>query len=161
MVGVFPRGPQLRLSGETKLKPDSSINTSVAWSARHFFYPWPGMTFPAFNRCLIPLEGQSLHFLTTPIHSIQQPPNTTGRVADPEQIPNQMSNAIQGPIIFAVSMSIGTSQQFLLQLFDMLIRYIGWLARRSLTFLLGRFLLTPTVDTPASDTKLSRRVSGC
>ena len=37
--GVCPRGDQLRFSGETKQKPLSSINTSVAFRSRHFFLP--------------------------------------------------------------------------------------------------------------------------
>ena len=36
-VGVCPRGDQLRLSGDTKQKPLSSINTSTAFNVRHFF----------------------------------------------------------------------------------------------------------------------------
>ena len=56
MTGVWPWGAQVRLSAETREKPLSSSNASVAPSARHFFYPRPVGFDPGLNGRVIPLD---------------------------------------------------------------------------------------------------------
>ena len=55
-LGVWPRGDQLRLSGDTKEKPLSSTSAKVAFNARHFFYPWPNTLIPVHNRFVVALD---------------------------------------------------------------------------------------------------------
>lgn len=146
--GVRPRGDQLCLSGDTREKPLSSTNTSVACSLRHFFYPWPNTMFPVRNRFVITLNCQSLYLLPAPVHPIQQTPHTTQCVTRFEQIPDHTSDAIQCPIILTVTMSVGSSQEFLFQSSNLFSAQAGWLAWRLMFFLLRSLsFLIPAVYT--------------
>ena len=147
-VGVCPRGDQLYWSADTREKPLSSRKTSVACHSRHFFYPWPDPTFPVRDRFIVSLDRQSLHFLTTPTHARHQAPNTALLVSYSEQAPEDMPNAIQRPIIFAVAMRLRTAPKSSFQLLDLRFRQVGRSTGRPFTFLLRR-LLRPA---PAADT---------
>jgi predicted LPLAT superfamily acyltransferase len=68
---------------------------------------------PTGNHFIVALEGHMLYLLTTPVHAIQETPDTAGRVTNFEQHPNHMTNALQCPVVFAISMSICASQKFL------------------------------------------------
>src|SRR5690606_37129705 len=80
-VGVCPRGAQVRLSGEIRQKPASSINSRIAFRSRHFFfYLWPDPALPPADLLIVPLDRQPLDFLATPTHFLQQTPHSTGSV---------------------------------------------------------------------------------
>src|SRR3990172_9917707 len=111
ILGVCPRGDQVRLSGQTNDCPFSSINTRVAPRSRHFFYPGPRVPFPVCDRCVIMLEGEPLWLLTTPVYAPQEIPYRAKAIPNTKQIPDQMSNAIQRPIVLGIAVSIGTLQQ--------------------------------------------------
>ena len=154
--GVWPRGAQLLRSGETSENPLSSSKTSQAFSSRRFFYLRQLMHFPILNRFLIPLDGQTLHPLVTPSHAGQQAPDPAGHIAHMEQLPDHMSNSVQRPIIFCISMSICSFQQRSFQLFDLLFRQVPFFARSSLAFL-PRMLgfLSPAADAALGGSQLS------
>src|SRR5512137_217877 len=86
MVGVCPRGAQVRLSGETSENPLSSIQTSVARRVCHFFYMRPDVVFPMGDLVIIALQCTSLRFLATPAHSLQQIPDAAGAIAHAKQL---------------------------------------------------------------------------
>jgi len=112
-VGVCPRGDQLRFSGETREKPDSSTKTSQACSSRHFFYPGPDSPVPVGDLLVISPDRQPLYLLRAPVHSIHQTPHPTGRIAHLELLPDHMPDPVQGPVVFAISVSVCASQEFL------------------------------------------------
>jgi hypothetical protein len=122
MVGVCPRGDQVRLSGETKEKPLSSSSTSTAFSSRHFFYPWPNIVLPTFYGFIVPLHCQPLGPLAAPTHAVEEMPHRTRVVAYSKLLPDHLGNAIQCSIIFCISIFISTLQQCLLQTLDLLDR---------------------------------------
>ena len=97
------------------------------------------MYFPILDRILVSLDRQVLHALITPSHAGQQTPNTTGHVTHLEQLPDHMSDPVQCPIVFRISMSVGTFQQFPFQLFDLLFRQVSFFSRSSLALLLRMF----------------------
>lgn len=109
MVGVCPRGAQVRFKGETGEKPVSSTKTSVAFSLRHFFYPWPSVALPLRNRFIIACQAAPLGFLATPADALHQVPHTTCTIADPEQVPDQPRNPVERPVVFGIAVGIGTA----------------------------------------------------
>jgi hypothetical protein len=87
------------------------------------------MYFPILDRVLVSLDCQALHALIIPSQAGQQPQNTTGHLTHLEQIPDHMSNSVQRPIVFRISMSVGAFQQFPFQLFDLLFRQVPFFPR--------------------------------
>jgi hypothetical protein len=114
------------------------------------------MHFPILDRFLISLDSQALHSLVAPSHADEQPPNTTGHVTHLEQLPDHMSNPIQRPIVFRISMSVGTFQQFPFQFFDLLFRQVRFFPRSSPALLLRMLrFLSPATDTAFGGSQLS------
>jgi hypothetical protein len=115
------------------------------------------MNFPILDRILVSLDSQALHSLVAPSHAGQQPPNATGHVTHLEQLPDHMSNPVQRPIVFSISMSVGTFQQCPFQLFDLLFRQVRFFPRSSLALLLRMLrVLSPATDTAFGGSQLSR-----
>lgn len=114
------------------------------------------MYFPILDHILVSLERQALHALITPSHAGQQTPNTAGHVTHLEQLPDHMSDPVQRPIVFRISMSVGAFQQFPFQLFDLLSRQVRFFSRSSLALLLRMFrFLSPAADTAFGGPQLS------
>jgi hypothetical protein len=114
------------------------------------------MHLPIFDRFLISLDRQALHALVTPSHAGQQTPDPTGHITHLEQLPDHMSNPVQCPIIFRISVSVGAFQQFPFQLFDLLYRKVCFFSRSSLALLLRMFrFLSPAADTAFGGSQLS------
>ena len=111
MVGVWPRGAQVRLSGETSENPLSSIKTRVACRVCHFFYLRPDVVFPMGDRFVIALQRAPLRFLATPLQTLQQIPDAARTIAHPEQVPDQMRDAIQVPVIFGIAVGIRSAPE--------------------------------------------------
>ncbi len=114
-VGVCPRGAHVRLSGETSEKPVSSRKTRVALSCCHFFYLRPEVTLPMRNGFIIAVQRLALGLLTTPPQSLQQTPHAGRLVPYPKQVPDQMRDAVQRPVIFWIALPVGTLLQGLKQ----------------------------------------------
>ena len=150
MVGVCPRGAQVRLSGETSENPLSSRKTRVAPRACHFFYMRPDIAFPMRNRFIIALQRTSLRFLATPPQTLQKIPDTARAIPHTKQIPDQVHDTIQGPVIFGVAVGIRSAPEGTFQAPEL---GGGQAAGRSgstppaLALRLFRFLW-PTLDTP-------------
>ena len=154
--GVWPRGAQLLRSGETSEKPLSSSKTSQAFSSRRFFYPRQLMHLPILDRFFISLDRQTLHALVAPSYAGQQPPDPAGYIAYMEQLPDDMSDSVQRPIIFRIPMSVCSFQQLPFQLFDLLFRQVRFFSRSSLALLLRMFrFLSPAADTALGGSQLS------
>lgn len=113
------------------------------------------MHLPILDRFFISLDRQTLYSLVAPSHTGQQPPNPAGHIAQMEQFPDHMSNSVQRPVIFRISMSVGSFQQFSFQLFDLLFRQVSFFPRSSLALLLQMFrFLTPAADTAFGGSQL-------
>ena len=114
------------------------------------------MYFPILDRILVSLDRQTLYPLVAPSHAGQQPPDPAGHITHLEQLPNHMPNPIQRPIIFRISVSVRSFQQFPFQLFDLLFRQVCFFPRSSLA-LLPRVLrfLSPATDTAFGGSQLS------
>ncbi len=150
MVGVCPRGAQVRLSGETSENPLSSIKTRVARRACHFFYMRPGIVFPMSNRFVVALQRAPLRFLDTPPQTLQEIPDAARAIAHMKQIPDQMRDAIQGPVIFSIAVGIRPTPESTLQALELGGRQatgMPWSRSPALAFRLLGFL-SPTPDTP-------------
>ncbi len=151
MVGVCPRGAQVRLSGETSEKPLSSIKTRVAPRVCHFFYMRPDVVFPMRDLFIVALEGAPLRFLATPSQSLQQIPDAAGAIAHAKQLPDQMRDAIQGPVIFGIAVGRRPTPEGSFQSLELNVRQAARMSRSTLsalTFGPFRFVL------PASDALL-------
>ena len=115
ILGVCPRGAQVRLREQTSDCPFSSINTRVARRSRHFFYPGPAIPFPVGDLGLVTLEGAPLWSLTTPLHTPQEIPHRAPTIPNSKQTPDQLCDTPQRPIVPGVPVSTGPLQQGLLQ----------------------------------------------
>lgn len=122
ILRVCPRGAQVRLIGQTNDCPFSSIHIRVARKSRHFFYPRPHIPLPMGNRLSVMLKGDALWLLATLAHAPQQMPDTTGRVAYTEQLPDHISDASQCPVILRIAVSTRTFQECSLQPLSLLRR---------------------------------------
>jgi len=111
---------------------------------------------PILDRFFISLDRQTLHPLVAPSHAGQQPPDPAGHIAHLEQLPDDMSNPVQRPVIFRIPMSVRSFQQFPFQLFDLLFRKICFFSRSSLALLLWMFrFFSPAPDTAFGGSHLS------
>lgn len=154
--GVCPRGPQLLCSGETSEKPLSSSKTSQAFSSQRFFYTRQLMHLPILDHCFISLDRQTLHALVAPPHAGEQSPDPAGHITYLEQLPDDMTDPIQCPIIFCIPMSVCSFQQFPFQLFDLLLRQVCFFPWSPLTLSLRMFrFLSPTADAAFGGSQLS------
>ena len=114
------------------------------------------MHLPILDRFFISLDRQTLHALVAPAHAGQQPPDPAGHIAHMEQLPDDMSNSIQRPIVFRIPMSVCSFPQFPFQLFDLLFRQVRFFSRSSLAFLLRMLrFLSPAADTAFGGSQLS------
>src|SRR6186713_1539027 len=107
-TGVWPRRDQVRLSGETSEKPLSSSRTRVAPNWRHFFYTRQFLFLPLLDGILISMQRSALRSLVTPTHPLHHMPDSTGLIADAKQLPDHLSNPIQGPVVARIPKSIGS-----------------------------------------------------
>jgi hypothetical protein len=113
------------------------------------------MYFPILNRVLVSLDRQTLYPLVAPSHAGQQPPDPTGHIAHMEQLPDQMSNPVQRPIIFRISVSVCSFQQFPFQLFDLLFRQVRFFSRSPFILFPRTFgFLSPATDTAFGGSQL-------
>jgi hypothetical protein len=87
----------------------------LARKRRHFFYLRPDVLTPVGYRAIVACKGPALSLLATPAHSVEHMPNTTGVVPDIKQLPDQLSDPIQGPVVASVTVFKGASLQFALQ----------------------------------------------
>ena len=115
MVGVSPCGAQVRLSGETRQNPVSSSKMSVARHARHFFYLGPDVLAPLRDRLVVAAKRPALRPLATPTQSAQDVPDPAGVIADGKQLPNQVRDAVESPVIARITLGEGPAFQFSLQ----------------------------------------------
>jgi len=122
MTGVHPRGAQLRPRGETSEKPLSSRKTSLAWSSFRFFYLRPLIAYPVRYRFVIALYRHATHFLTTPVHSIQDVPRTAGSVPYTKEVPNQMRNPVKCPVVICIPLGKSALQKLGPQSSDLFVR---------------------------------------
>ena len=114
------------------------------------------MHLPILDRFLISLDGQALYPLVAPSHAGQQPPDPAGYVTYMEQLPDDMSDPVQRPILFCIPVSVRSFQQFPFQLFDLLFRQLCFFSRSSLALLLRMFrFLSPATDTAFGGSQLS------
>ena len=114
------------------------------------------MHLPILDRFLISLDRQTLHALVAPSHAGEQPPDPARHITYVEQLPDDMTDPIQGPIIFCIPMSVGSFQQFPFQLFDLLLRQVRFFPRSSLAFFLRMFrFLSPAADTAFGGSQLT------
>jgi hypothetical protein len=130
ILGVCPRGAQVRLSEQTNDCPFSSIKTRVARRSHHFFYLGPNVPFPVGNLLVIMLKRDALRLLTTPLHALQETPHTTQTVTYTEQPPNHMRDAVKGPIVFSITVGQGTLPECFFQLLQLSQRQTAWTMRR-------------------------------
>ncbi len=137
---MCPRRDQERLSGETIEKPLSSSKINVAANSRHFFYPWPNIPLPLLHFIIIALDGHSLCFLTAPAQALHYVPHTTRCTPHSVQLPDDMPDPFQRPIIFPIPMSIRPALQLFFQCFHLLrrqFRRLAWAAFTLFSGLLG------------------------
>ena len=114
------------------------------------------MHLPIFDRFLISLDRQALHALVAPSHAGQQTPDPTGHITHLEQLPDHMSNPVQCPIVFRISVSVGTFQQLSFQFLDLLFRQVCFFSRSPFTLFLRAFgFLSPATDTALGGSQLS------
>src|SRR5215467_7648460 len=105
-TGVWPRRDQVRLSGETSEKPLSSSRTRVAPNWRHFFYPRQFLFLPLLDGFLISMQRLALRSLVTPTYPLHHMPDGTGLVANAKELPDHLSDPIQGPVVSCISEGI-------------------------------------------------------
>ena len=154
IVGVCPRGAQVRLREQTSDCPFSSIKTRVARRSRHFFYPGPPIPFPVDDRGLVTLEGTPLRSLTTPPHPPQEIPHRAPTISNAKQTPDQLADTPQRPIIPCEPMSTGPLQQGLLQSLQ--------LSRCQPTWTIGRvWILLPLVTQSQFFPSPALNTAGC
>ncbi len=114
------------------------------------------MRLPILNRFFISLDRQTLHALVAPSHAGQQTPDPAGHITYLKQLPDDMPNSVQRPIIFRIPMSVCSFQQFPFQLFDLLLRQVWFFPGSSLALFLRMFrFLSPTADTAFSGSQLT------
>src|SRR6266498_3265822 len=119
MIGVCPRRAQVRLSGETREKPASSSSASIAFSSRTFFYLWQSFLLPFNDRFFISMQGATLLSLITPAHPIQHMPNRTRMVPYLEQLPDDLRNPVECPVIANIPESVCALIQCFFKSFDL------------------------------------------
>src|SRR5918995_353158 len=119
-IGVWPRRDQVRLSGETSEKPLSSSRIRVAPSWRHFFYPWQFFFLPLLDGSFVPMQWLTLWALVAPTHPLHHVPDSAGLISNTKQLPDHLSDPIQGPVIACISKGIGSFVQRFLKAFHLL-----------------------------------------
>src|SRR6266508_6262460 len=102
VTGVCPRRDHVRLSGDTIVKPASSSRPSVAFKSRVFFYLWQYFFLPFRNRFFVPLKSATLWALVAPAHSIHHIPNCTWMITHLEQLPNDLGDPVECPIVASI-----------------------------------------------------------
>ncbi len=75
--------------------------------AMPFFYGGPDIVFPMGDGCLIASQTAALRFLATPPESAHQIPHATGTIPNSKQLPDQMRDTVECPVIFRVAICIG------------------------------------------------------
>src|SRR5262245_29258380 len=119
-TGVCPRRDQVRLSGETSEKPLSSSRTRVAPNWRHFFYPRQFLFLPLLDGFLISMQRLALRSLVAPTHPLHHMPDSAGLIANSKELPDHLSNSIEGPVVARIPKGIRSFVQRLLQPFHLL-----------------------------------------
>jgi hypothetical protein len=96
-------------------KPDSSVNTSVAFCRAAFFCPRPFLLDPTADLVLVALHGSALGFLGAPSQSVQETVDRVDVVAQPETVENELSHSGAGPQAGGKSSRLGPFEQGLFQ----------------------------------------------
>lgn len=63
------------------------------------------------DRFIIALQSTPLRFLATPRQVLQEIPDAARAIAHAKQIPDQMRDAIQGPVIFRLAVGIRPARE--------------------------------------------------
>jgi hypothetical protein len=84
----------------------SSSRASVAFKPRIFFYLWCYFFLPRNNRFIVCVQRKTLWALIATTHPIQDMPNSTRMAAHLEQLPDDLCNSIERPIISSISKGI-------------------------------------------------------
>src|SRR5216117_626902 len=113
MIGVWPRGAQVRRVTGSKETPDSSQNTMAARRRRALRrILGPVLGHPAGDGLLVALDGAAGGALQAVVQpAAQQLPHVAGMVADPGELLDHAGDARQGPVVGVEAVGAGTLTQ--------------------------------------------------
>src|SRR5437660_3612683 len=111
MIGVWPRGAQVRRTLGINRNPHSSRNTRWAFRRSAFFYRDPAIPFPARDGRLIALDSAALGFLARPAERGEQPAHMSPVQSHAEGAVDDGGNASGGPEVGVELPGRGTPQE--------------------------------------------------
>src|ERR671930_1184011 len=112
MMGVWPRGAQVRRVTGSSEAPLSSQNTITARRRRALRQILrPVLSHPAGDRLLVAFDGAPTGALQPPAHAAQQLPGVARMVTVPGGLPDHGGDAGKGPVVGVEAIGAGALAQ--------------------------------------------------